>query len=631
MTRTRFIMSSQHSIVILLSLVVIQVLQLSSNWISLNNGVDAFQLQPKIRIRSRRSNNNNKISASAFTKKNMNTISLLSIRGGAVASSTTDGTDDTDDTDIVSTESEDENEGEDDETMSKSSPSPSTSTTSSATPIKLIISTTSSTKSKSSSSSSSHNPIIHPHNLEMTISSTRTLSSLKQSISKQLFRNVKNLPIDLLVLKINGDIVNEREDDDDDDDGKKEMTIGDLLDEYYDEDDIDGDDLEHDDEEEEDDDDDIPKLKIQVDIIPPVNSKFGTDIQEYISNMSNEELFHAYVMNNACMYYNLKDLNDIENWIINCNDEDDIIGGDEIDDDDEEEEEEEDGEKEDKGKNAMWNIRQGSSSSSSSTLGDVQMNALLLKEQIMSLLSTQELELLKQVKKDDDDDDIDSLTSGDVLLKESLKRKMKRRGGATMNVKRTLQKNLNIVSTVVLSQHTFNIYVIEKKKRVFPFQISHFLILTFSFLSLSLLSTIQNWADTIRNFLLFLFFGYFGGRNATSRTIMLLGAPACFISQARPVKIMFKQLFYAVGEPHGLLLSLLPAPQQAIMSCDYNSLMVGLYGKDVGEYNELVVGTGGARSGEGEFIDEEEDVEEEEEEEESDYDSDEDEYDFDDE
>ncbi len=112
---------------------------------------------------------------------------------------------------------------------------------------------------------------------------------------------------------------------------------------------------------------------------------------------------------------------------------------------------------------------------------------------------------------------------------------------------------------------------------------------------------------------------------------MLLGAPACFISQARPVKIILKQLFYAVGEPHGLLLSLLPAPQQAIMSCDYNALMVGLYGKDVGEHNELVVGTGGVGgvseggNEEGEFVD---DVEEEDE---SDYgDSDEDEYDFDD-
>lgn len=40
-----------------------------------------------------------------------------------------------------------------------------------------------------------------------------------------------------------------------------------------------------------------------------------------------------------------------------------------------------------------------------------------------------------------------------------------------------------------------------------------------------------------------------------------------------------KQLFYTIGEPPGIILSLLPAPQQAIMSCDYGGLMKGLYGE----------------------------------------------------
>lgn len=71
---------------------------------------------------------------------------------------------------------------------------------------------------------------------------------------------------------------------------------------------------------------------------------------------------------------------------------------------------------------------------------------------------------------------------------------------------------------------------------------------------------------------------------------MFLGAPACFISQARPVKIAIKQLFYAIGEPPGLFLSLLPAPQQTIMSCDYNKSLRGIYGDEVGEYNELLPG-----------------------------------------
>jgi hypothetical protein len=67
---------------------------------------------------------------------------------------------------------------------------------------------------------------------------------------------------------------------------------------------------------------------------------------------------------------------------------------------------------------------------------------------------------------------------------------------------------------------------------------------------------------------------------------MLLGAPACFILQARPVKIFMKQIFYAIGEPPSIILSLLPAPQQAIMSYHYNEAIVQLYGEGSG--NDLI-------------------------------------------
>ena len=81
-----------------------------------------------------------------------------------------------------------------------------------------------------------------------------------------------------------------------------------------------------------------------------------------------------------------------------------------------------------------------------------------------------------------------------------------------------------------------------------------------------------------------------------------------------------KQLFYAIGEPPGLFLSLLPAPQQCIMSCDYNDLLVDLYGKDVGEYNELQIGGGSSSYGD---YDDDVDVGEED----DGYDMDEDSYD----
>ena len=55
----------------------------------------------------------------------------------------------------------------------------------------------------------------------------------------------------------------------------------------------------------------------------------------------------------------------------------------------------------------------------------------------------------------------------------------------------------------------------------------------------------------------------------------------CFFIQTRPVKVALKQVFYTVGEPPSILLSLLPAPQQAIMSLKYGAVMKGLYGEKV--------------------------------------------------
>jgi hypothetical protein len=87
-----------------------------------------------------------------------------------------------------------------------------------------------------------------------------------------------------------------------------------------------------------------------------------------------------------------------------------------------------------------------------------------------------------------------------------------------------------------------------------------------------------NWGDTIRYCILFIFFGYFGGRTPASRAILLLGAPSVFVLQARPVKLLIKQLLYAICDhPPGILLSLLPAPQQGILNLDYGESMRLLY------------------------------------------------------
>lgn len=102
---------------------------------------------------------------------------------------------------------------------------------------------------------------------------------------------------------------------------------------------------------------------------------------------------------------------------------------------------------------------------------------------------------------------------------------------------------------------------------------------------------------------------------------MYLGAPLCFVLQARPVKIAMKQLFYTVGKPPAILLSLLPAPQQAIMSLNYGAAMTDLYGKE-----GVSLGGGGAAASSGQRSFKEEDKLEEEEEEDA-YDAEESGYD----
>lgn len=129
------------------------------------------------------------------------------------------------------------------------------------------------------------------------------------------------------------------------------------------------------------------------------------------------------------------------------------------------------------------------------------------------------------------------------------------------------------------------------------------------------LSPQQNWAESIRNFLLFLFFGFFGGRSTVSRNLLLLCAPLSFVLQARPVKIVLKQAFYALSNPPSIFLSLLPAPQQTLLSFDMSKAYQELYG----------ITPTTVRALEGEM----EEGEEDEDEESSDFDDDDDEYDSD--
>jgi hypothetical protein len=89
---------------------------------------------------------------------------------------------------------------------------------------------------------------------------------------------------------------------------------------------------------------------------------------------------------------------------------------------------------------------------------------------------------------------------------------------------------------------------------------------------------IEDWNRAMKHCLLFLFFGYFGGRTTLSRTILLLGAPLMILIQTRFMKLYLRQLLYFVlYNPPAIVLSLLPAPQQAILSLNISDAMKRIY------------------------------------------------------
>jgi hypothetical protein len=99
---------------------------------------------------------------------------------------------------------------------------------------------------------------------------------------------------------------------------------------------------------------------------------------------------------------------------------------------------------------------------------------------------------------------------------------------------------------------------------------------------------------------------------------MLWGAPLCFVLQARPVKLWSKILFYMISNPPGIVSSLLPAPQQAILNADIEASYAALYRPDEEEREKATVATKkGMRMGESkeEIVDEDVDASDTEEEE----------------
>jgi len=397
-----------------------------------------------------------------------------------------------DESEEESEEEEDEMEDSDDEESEEEEEEDVASTPLSSSPVKVIIRT----GLKSS---------LLDQSIELTCSRKRDVASLKTSVSRQM--RGRPPPSTLTLLHHN-----------------RALSDDELVDELAPDEDDDDEDYA------DDDDDDMVKLHLMLDNVPPIDPKFATELPERMNKMSDSDLLDAYVTNVIAMQRNNAQL-------LKTSLQSSSVSGANQDDDDEDDE------------NEKEESTSSSSSSSTTMLPDsvsMRMDAMTMRERMMDSFPQDVVQRLMDQKEGNLDETSDTegqqqLGSGgvhDASLAESIKRKGRKsnmaiKGGATMNVKRTLQRNLNI-----------------------------------------------NWPDTIRNFFLFLFFGYFGGRNTASRTLMLLCAPMCFIIQARPVKIALKQLFYAIGKPPSIFLSLLPAPQQTIMSLDYTHALIDIYGEE---------------------------------------------------
>lgn len=103
-------------------------------------------------------------------------------------------------------------------------------------------------------------------------------------------------------------------------------------------------------------------------------------------------------------------------------------------------------------------------------------------------------------------------------------------------------------------------------------------------------------------------------------------APLCFLLQFRPVKILIKQIFYVIGKPPGILLSLLPAPQQSIMSLNMGQYMRNIYGED-DENNTLIIGSKDDEEEKGEDADDDDLQEDSESDEDDEYEEEDEDYD----
>ena len=292
---------------------------------------------------------------------------------------------------IVEESEEEEEDEEEEEAMEEESQGPKVTT-----PLKLKIGT---------NLIGGSNAIDISPAIELMCSRSRSILSIKQSLSRSL-RGRPPMELLQLVDSRTGQTL------------ENEILVQELADDEDDDDD--------------DEEDGDPEVTLYLSMIPPVDPKFGTLLPEQIAKASTQQLLNMYATNVACMNAN-------SNALFRCSNHKDQEAEDEL----------------------TTTSSNDDDQNNAQLIWDIKQHAMSFKDHIISNLLTEEQRQILQNERldegEDEDAHHDSLMGGDVLLKESLKRKGRTagiKGGATMHVKRALQKNLNIVRTILLSYHT---------------------------------------------------------------------------------------------------------------------------------------------------------------------------------
>ena len=443
--------------------------------------------------------------------KNVPSILLISMRGGSTEEAELSEEDEEDEIDEEDEEDEiDEDEDEDE--IPKKVPK-----IASQLPVRLIIST------------NWGNSVVD-QTVELTPSRTRDVASLKKSLSKQLLGRPPIVALDL--------VYEGRSLEDD-------MIVDELFED-------------EDDEEEDDEDDEVeegnePTRKLTLNLVPPVDPKFATEILPKLKGfldddddfatktadpdtLTAEEVVDAYYMNQVCMARNAQLLAD------------------------------------------------PNAPSSPLLRLELQEQAKQLRDQLEAETPPDVWEKCLAVP--------DPSKSGGLQEEWKGQRYRSTKGGVSRQIKTAIQTNMNVVRysnllCCLLNRNCQN-YPLHELCWIQWCKACVTLLAHTNFLFSLFVPPIncnnrlakQDWGSAIRLSLVFLFLGYFGGRDSFSRQLLFLGAPLSFGLQARPVKIWFKILFYFMSNPPLILLSFLPAPQQAILSVDLKESLVALYPDD---------------------------------------------------